>query len=96
MLFITSMLTSIENKYGKCEDSPLGNGKGSSRVSVSLMLSSAISFNFDATYIWLNDKIGVELQFWVVTLKILLNEKKKSQVSNLQGAWMYLSGRTCA
>lgn len=85
MLFITSMLTSIENKYGKCEDSPLGNGKGSSRVNVSLMLSSAISFNFDATNIWLNDKIGVELQFWVVTLKILLNEKKITGFKSSRG-----------
>lgn len=39
------------------------------------MLSSANSFNFDTTNIWLNGKIGLELKFCTVNLKMLSNEK---------------------
>lgn len=39
------------------------------------MLSSANSFNFDTTNIWLNGKIGLELKFCTVNFKMLSNEK---------------------
>lgn len=59
--------------------------KGHSKKIVAFMLSSANSFNFDTTNIWLNGKIGLELKFGIVNFKMLSNEKKITGFTSSRG-----------
>lgn len=80
------MLTSKENKCGKCESSSLGNGKRVQQRDCCFYVELILLTLRQQIFVYMK-RVGLELKFCTVNLKMLTNERK-SQVLNLQGAWM--------